>query len=176
MKSKFVLRLRWLVARIVALQSNDYPGIRRVRIAILRSLLNAPDLTVGSAVRFDRSHPELGGHLSLGTGVELGAGSCIDVSGGLVIASEATLSEGVRVFTHNHNVSARERHWRDQGLLNLPVSIEEGVWVGAGAIVLGQAKRIGRGAVVGAGAVVSKEVPPWAIVVGNPARVIGFRQ
>ena len=48
------------------------------------------------------------------------------------------------------------------------------VWIGSRAILLGAVK-IGDGAVVGAGAVVTKDVPPYAIVVGNPAKVIGYR-
>lgn len=48
------------------------------------------------------------------------------------------------------------------------------VWIGAGAIVLGKVK-IGDGAVIGGGAVVTKDVPPYAIVVGVPAKIIGYR-
>ena len=48
------------------------------------------------------------------------------------------------------------------------------VWIGSRAILLGAIK-IGDGAVVGAGSVVTKDVPPYAIVVGNPARIIGYR-
>lgn len=56
---------------------------------------------------------------------------------------------------------------------NIPV-VEDLAWVGERALVL-QGRRIGRGAIVGAGAVVTRDVPPYAIVGGNPARVIGHR-
>jgi acetyltransferase-like isoleucine patch superfamily enzyme len=56
-----------------------------------------------------------------------------------------------------------------------PVSIEERVWLGAGVIVL-KGVTIGRYAVVGAGAVVTRDVPPHAVVVGTPARPVGDRQ
>lgn len=55
-----------------------------------------------------------------------------------------------------------------------PVVIEDDVWLGAGVIVL-KGVRIGRGAVVGAGSVVTKNIDPYTIAVGTPARVIGRR-
>lgn len=56
-----------------------------------------------------------------------------------------------------------------------PLVIENDVWIGHNAIILPNVCRIRTGAVVGAGAVVNKDVPPYAVVVGNPARVVRFR-
>lgn len=53
--------------------------------------------------------------------------------------------------------------------------VGHGCWIGANAIILSGCHKIGNGAVVGAGAVVTKDVPPYSVVVGNPARVIKFR-
>jgi maltose O-acetyltransferase len=55
-----------------------------------------------------------------------------------------------------------------------PVVIEDDVWLGARVIIL-PGIRVGHGAVIGAGAIVTKDVPPFAICVGNPARVIRYR-
>lgn len=55
-----------------------------------------------------------------------------------------------------------------------PVRIGHGVWIGDTVVILGGVT-IGNGAIVGAGAVVTKPVPPYAIAVGNPARVVGYR-
>ncbi len=57
-----------------------------------------------------------------------------------------------------------------------PLHIAGDVWIGARAIILPGCKRIGHGAVIGAGAVVTKDVPDFAVVGGNPARVIKYRE
>ena len=57
---------------------------------------------------------------------------------------------------------------------DLGVVIDDDVWIGARAVIL-RGVHIGRGAIIGAGAVVTKSVPPYAIAVGNPAKVSGFR-
>jgi acetyltransferase-like isoleucine patch superfamily enzyme len=55
-----------------------------------------------------------------------------------------------------------------------PVIIEEDVWVGAGAYILNGVK-VGRGSIIAAGAVVTKDIPPYAIVGGVPAKLIRYR-
>lgn len=57
-----------------------------------------------------------------------------------------------------------------------PLHIAGDVWIGARAIILPGCKRIGHGVVIGAGSVVTKDVPDWAVVGGNPAKVIRFRK
>lgn len=57
-----------------------------------------------------------------------------------------------------------------------PLLIDGDVWIGSRAIILPGCRRIGHGAVVGAGAVVTKDVPDWAVVGGNPARIIKMRK
>lgn len=56
-----------------------------------------------------------------------------------------------------------------------PLCIAGDVWIGARAIILPGCKRIGHGAIIGAGAVVTKDVPDYAVVGGNPAKVLKFR-
>lgn len=61
---------------------------------------------------------------------------------------------------------------------NLPKSkleIKDNVWIGARAIILGNVRTIGTGAIIGAGSVVTKPVPDYTIVAGNPARIIRYR-
>ena len=59
---------------------------------------------------------------------------------------------------------------------NTPLFIAGDVWIGARAIVLPGCTRIGHGSIIGAGEVVTKDVPDWAVVGGNPAKVIKYRK
>ena len=78
----------------------------------------------------------------------------------------------------NHNTSVLGKFMADvqekRPADDLPVEISDDVWVGANATIL-KGVRVGRGAIVAAGAVVVKSVPPYAVVGGVPARVIKFR-
>jgi len=81
----------------------------------------------------------------------------------------------VIIIGENHVSSNREIPMRLQGYKKYPpVRIEDDVWIGARAIILPGIK-IGKGAIIGSGAVVTKDVPPYAICAGNPARVIKYR-
>tara|TARA_R110002020_G_scaffold10961_3_gene41566 strand:- start:6502 stop:6852 length:351 start_codon:yes stop_codon:yes gene_type:complete len=63
----------------------------------------------------------------------------------------------------------------DRPIEQIPCVIEDDVWIGHNAIILPGASRIGRGSAIGAGAVVTKDIPPYSIVAGNPGRVIRQR-
>jgi len=63
-----------------------------------------------------------------------------------------------------------------EGKGRTPLRIAGDVWIGARAIILPGCTRIGHGAIIGAGSVVTKDVPDWAVVGGNPAKVIKYRK
>lgn len=75
------------------------------------------------------------------------------------------INDGVRLLTASHDV--RDPHWEQ---FAKPIVIEDFAWVATGAIIL-PGVRIGRGAVVGAGAVVAQNVPPGAVATGNPVQI-----
>ena len=85
------------------------------------------------------------------------------------IGHHVMIGPGVQIYTAAHplQVEARNQGWE----VAKPIVIEDNVWIGGGAIIL-PGVRIGRNAVVGAGAVVSRSVPANTVVAGNPARVI----
>ena len=85
------------------------------------------------------------------------------------IGDDCQIGPNVQLLTPTHPLDPEER--RNRWEAAEPISIEDNVWLGGGVIVL-PGVTIGRDAVVGAGAVVTKDVPPRTLVVGNPARVI----
>jgi len=95
---------------------------------------------------------------------------CTILDGNAVhIGHHVMIGPAVQIYTAAHHLQAETRiqGWE----VAKPIVIEENVWVGGGAILL-PGVRIGRNAVVGAGAVVSRDVPANTVVVGNPAKVI----
>ena len=109
------------------------------------------------------------GKLTVGENVLFARGCDIDYTGDLIIGKDCMLSENVKILTHNHD------YLDEHALMPTPLLIGEEVVFGVRAIVMPGVKKIGRGAMISAGAVVKYEVPPYSIVTGNPAKVVGFR-
>jgi maltose O-acetyltransferase len=94
---------------------------------------------------------------------------------GAVIGDNVVVAPKVVFLKDNHRSDDPGRPIGEQGNTDvaLPV-IEDWAWIGERAIVL-PGRRVGKGAIVGAGAVVTRDVEPYSIVGGNPARPIGHR-
>ena len=124
-----------------------------------------------------------GGEISIGEYCYVGEQSRIWSAARISIGDRVLISHGVNIFdslTHPISPVERHRHYRriithghpDRADLGeAPVRIGNDVWIGCLSIVL-KGVTIGEGAIVGAGSVVSKDVPPFTIVAGNPARVV----
>ena len=84
------------------------------------------------------------------------------------------LAEYVRVRDGTHLIYGTEANWRYVPNYYKPVVIEEGAWVGSGAYV-SKGVRIGKGAVIGVGSMVTRDIPPFEIWVGSPARYLRHR-
>ena len=103
--------------------------------------------------------------LKIGKNVFINSNFLAMARGGITIEDGVMIAANVQVLSNNHDVYDRNI------LLCKPVVIAEGAWIGAGASIL-PGVRIGRYAVVGAAAVVTKDVPDYGVVVGSPAKVI----
>ncbi|MBW7992316.1 MAG: acyltransferase, partial [Planctomycetes bacterium] len=94
--------------------------------------------------------------------------------GGFQLGNCCALASNTTIITLDHHFRGAESiPWGEARIIK-PVVIEDYVWVGMNASIL-PGVTIGEGAIIGMGTVVPKDVPPLAIVVGNPARIVGHR-
>jgi acetyltransferase-like isoleucine patch superfamily enzyme len=115
-----------------------------------------------------------GGHIRIGRNTSINSFSVLYGHGGLTIGDNCMFATGLIIIPANHTFSDPDREIRDQGETMQGVTIEDDVWMGARVTVL-DGVTIGRGSVIGAGAVVLEHIPPMSVAVGVPARVIKKR-
>ncbi len=124
-----------------------------------------PRATINLGTRFDCRR-----HFRIGKNSVVNQNCRLDPRGELTIGDNVSISEEVVILTADHDTRSSSLEGRVRA-----VSIEDYVWIGTRAMIL-PGVSIGKGAIVAAGAVVTKSVSPLAIVAGVPAKVIGERQ
>lgn len=107
--------------------------------------------------------------LVVGNNSHINRNCVLDSRGKIVIGNRVSISFGVSLITGSHEVNSPNFKYKPS-----EIDIDDYVWIGANATIIGNV-HIGRGAVVCAGAVVTKDVEPFTIVGGVPAKVIGER-
>lgn len=112
--------------------------------------------------------------LRLGNNVGIGIGAYITAGGGVTVGNYVGIGPGAKIWSVNHIYENPHTPWLLQGSETKPVVIGNDVWVAAGSIVK-PGVTIGDGAIIAAGTVLSKSIPPFAIVAGNPGRIVGWR-
>ena len=100
------------------------------------------------------------------------------------IGSFCSIARNVSIQSYNHNINLPSSYHFETNIYGLkrqnelsakgPIIVGNDVWIGAGAVILSGVK-IGHGAVIGANALITKDVPPYAIVAGNPGKIIKYR-
>lgn len=117
-------------------------------------------------------------NFSTGDGIFIDSGSGLGVNcrvrGPLHIGKNVMMGPDVTILTHTHNIERIDIPMRLQGMRVAEVVIGNDVWIGMRVIIMPGVK-VGDGVVIGAGAVVTKDVPDFAIVGGVPAKVIRYR-
>lgn len=96
------------------------------------------------------------------------------ILGEIKIGDNVQIGPKTIIWGRDHGIS-KDELIRNQLHVKKPIIIGNDVWIGANATIL-KGVNIGDGAVIGAGSVVTKSIPAYAISVGNPARVIGYRE
>lgn len=160
----------------------------RARAATLETKRSAAKLRRKGAQVSDgaKVHPSVAvrcSGLRVGTGTGINAG-CVFKGGGQVeIGRYCSISEFVTLITSGHRTTGpnvllglhASHGWKSEmTLTEVPVRIRNAVWLGDRVTVL-PGREIGNGAICGAGAIITRDVPPFSIVAGTPARILGYR-
>lgn len=159
-------RLAWRTA--AALPDFTFPGIRARMLAAVGC-----DLRRGVGVL---GYVHLIGPSGSAKNLRVGAGSLIGPGAAFCLDAPITIGENVSIgpkamlYTAMHLIGGPSRRMHPSAYAR-PIVIEDGAWIALGALIL-PGVRVGRGAVVAAGAVVSKDVPDNVLVAGNPAAVV----
>lgn len=137
-----------------------------------------------------------GARFSLGSGNVIQAGYDISVAGGALeigdrnffnnkvkiacfdrirIGDDCLIADSVHFYDHCHRADDIRRPVREQGYVHKPIEVGNNVWIGAKATIL-KGVKIGDGAIIAAGSVVTANVPAYAVVGGVPAKLLKMRE
>ncbi|MDO8523669.1 MAG: acyltransferase [bacterium] len=144
------------------------------RRAWLRAGTGGIRLGVGSNIRPYAKLDAQRGFIEIGENCSVHSFCVIYGYGGVRIGNGVRIAPQVVIVAQNHNFDDLSRPIYEQGFNSKGIVIADDVWIGAGAKIL-DGVTIGTGAIVGAGSVVTRDVPPMAIVAGVPARVLRMR-
>lgn len=148
---------------------------RRLKMLLLRPLFKRH----GSNFIFDPDAIYSFETIEVGSDVFIGAGAVLRApESGIRIGNKVMFGPNVTIMGGDHNTSVVGQFMFDTKIKrpedDLVVTIEDDVWIATGAILL-KGVRLGRGCIVAAGAVVTRDVPPYTVVAGVPARVVSVR-
>ncbi|MGB5942001.1 MAG: acyltransferase [Leeuwenhoekiella sp.] len=135
------------------------------RVTIGRFAIVRPSNSYGGPV---------GEGLKIGNNSNLGAYNYVGCSGYIEIGNDVMLGPRVGLYAENHNFEDPTRPIKEQGVTRKFIVIEDNCWIGANSVIVAGVI-VGRGSVVAAGSIVTKDVPPFSIVAGSPAKIIKNR-
>lgn len=98
----------------------------------------------------------------------------IESTGGVTIGKYFHTGKGLTIFSTNHNYESNKSIPYDKKIIEKSVIIEDFVWCGANVTIV-PGITVGEGVVIGAGSVVTKNVPKYAVIGGNPAKILKYR-
>lgn len=118
---------------------------------------------------------EVGDSLKIGNHVGFAQNCFLEVRGKITIGDDCIFATGVSMAAENHNFSDVNKPIRQQGATKKGITIGRDCWIGTKVVIL-DGVTVGDGCVIAAGAVVNKDVPPYSVVGGVPAKVLKSRK
>ena len=173
MKKK-LLKFLYILTRGTSIFSLPY--LRRIRAKAYSQYFNCKNLFVGESVLIVPSHYHKNSSIKIGENVTIASFSLIDYTGSVTIGNYTNISEGVKIYTHTHKLTSDNLDIKKATIIRSSLEIGEFVWIGANAIILPTVTKIGKGAIIGAGSVVTKNINQYEVVAGNPAKKISQRE
>jgi len=162
--------LRRFIHRLANLHRLD--RIKRLRGWYYAGLLGRAGANLRVAEQVMINNPR---NVSVGNNCYIGTGAQFyPWNAPISIGNNVLIAAGVRMITRKHGFADLSHPMAKQGYTNAPIVVQDDVWIGFGAVIL-PGVTIGRGSIVGANAVVTRDVEPYTIVGGVPARLIRRR-
>jgi acetyltransferase-like isoleucine patch superfamily enzyme len=173
-QAAFASRMRNLLYRALGVRMQGYVLLRRVSIPTGWSGITLErGVGLEEGVQLKLSGDPSSSELVIGAGTYvnsytiISAGKSIKIGRNCLIGSHCFITDGVHGTAPGTDINFQPTTY-------VPVVIEDGVWIGAGCVVLAGV-RLGSGSIIGAGSIVTQDVPPATIAVSTSARVIKFR-
>lgn len=128
-----------------------------------------------------------GKNINIGRGARIGNGATIKIGNysgigrncyvnNVTIGNYVMMGRDVLIYGSNHNFDRLDKPMLEQGMGKMrTLVIEDDVWIGSRVIITASVQKIGKGSILAAGSVITKDVPEYAIVGGNPAKIIKYR-
>lgn len=162
----------------------NFPNARIIRFPVYikgkSRIIIGKGFTSGVGLRLDceQFHPESNPYLVIGNNVEVNDYVHIGCVHSIIIEDNVLIASKVFITDHNHGVYSGDSNHsspmdspKSRIVTGKPVYIEQNVWLGEMVTVL-PGVRIGKGSIIGSNSVVSRDIPPFSIAVGTPAKVV----
>ena len=153
----------------------DLSYLRKIRHWTIRNVYHTGDkMVIGHNVEIWSTHCQNNWNLQMGNNVNIDSDVFIDITGKIIFEGNIIVSRGSMLYSHYHEYEKAKSGMSVGSGPFVPttLTVHKGVWIGAGSVILPKCYNIGEGAIIASGAVVTKDVPPYSVVAGNPAKVI----